>query len=386
MFSRAINRQRSHCNFNAPVRCVVFMDEAGLPEESHESLKILHYHLDKQEVSFVAITNHVLDAAKTNRAVTLFRPEAKDDDLKTLATGCFCSSQERLHNQNTPDLEQVEKFCAPYGTLMEENISFATFFGLRDFIHFVNYLRRNKDMGKVLSSEIIMRALERNFNGCKAPLFEVVCRRFFEAIGVSLEQVQGHGMLDIIRDSLKDRPQDQQDITENEVRYKLIIDPSEDDSLVRQLFSFGVIKRENTRLFVCSDFPGDGQIQKINTIAAIRHSAGEGHTVIMSQTDDIHESFYDLFNQRFRCIDDPKKGPRYYTNISIGAHLKPSRVHPNFQCVVVMKESELRRTPAPFLNRFEKYRITYSCLLETAFTQLRPCMEIVIKAAIEKVS
>ena len=67
------------------------MDEAGLPEESHESLKViyknipwvkdyftkvLHYHLDQQEVAFVGITNHVLDAAKTNRAVSLFRPTA----------------------------------------------------------------------------------------------------------------------------------------------------------------------------------------------------------------------------------------------------------------------------------------------------------------------
>ena len=37
------------------------------------SLQVLHKFLDNQEVSFVAITNHVLDAAKTNRAVSLFR-------------------------------------------------------------------------------------------------------------------------------------------------------------------------------------------------------------------------------------------------------------------------------------------------------------------------
>ena len=51
------------------------MDEAGLPEESHESLKVLHY---KSEVPFVAITTHILDAAKTNRAISLFRPESAE--------------------------------------------------------------------------------------------------------------------------------------------------------------------------------------------------------------------------------------------------------------------------------------------------------------------
>ena len=105
----------------------------------------------------------------------------------------------------------------------------------------------------------------------------------------------------------------------------------------------------------------------------------------MTQTDDIHESFYDLFNQHFRRIDDPQEGPRYYTNIAIGAHLKPSRVDPNFQCVVVIKKSELHDTPAPFLNRFEKYCISHHSLLETALTHLPACIKIIMKAAMEKV-
>ena len=41
-------------------------------------IQVLHYHLDQQEVAFVAITNHILDAAKTNRAVNLFRPTASE--------------------------------------------------------------------------------------------------------------------------------------------------------------------------------------------------------------------------------------------------------------------------------------------------------------------
>ena len=385
VFSRAINRQRSHQRFNLPIYCVVFMDEAGLPEESHESLKVLHYHLDKQEVSFVAITNHVLDAAKTNRAVSLFRPEASDDDLETLAKGCLCSNPENPPPELRRDLEMVVKFCQPYSECMKD-ARFSSFFGLRDFIQFVNYLRRKRDEGLTLSPQLVVQALERNFNGSDE--FESICRKFLKVIGTRLEDVQGHRrcILEVLQDSMQDRPQAMQDLTENEVRYKLIIDPSEDDSLVRLLFSVGVMDRKNSRLFVCSDFPGDGQLQKINTIAAIRHSAIEGHTAVMSQTDDIHESFYDLFNQRFRRIDDPEHGARYYTNIAIGAHLKPSRVDPNFQCVVVVKRSEVDVTPAPFLNRFEKYLISHHSLLETILQGLPPCIAIMIEAAREKVS
>ena len=317
VFSRAINRQRSHRHFNLPIYCVVFMDEAGLPEESHESLKVLHYHLDKQEVSFVAITNHVLDAAKTNRAISLFRPEASNEDLVTLAKGCLCSNPEDPPPEMIQVLQTVVKFCQPYLECMLDT-QLSRFFGLRDFIQFVNYLWRRKDeTHALLSAQLVMQALERNFNG--SDQFENICKKFLHAIGAPLDSVIQRGILEVLQDSMQDRPQAGQNLSEKGVRYKLIIDPSEDDSLVRMLFSMGLLQREKVRMFVCSDFPGDGQLQKINTIAAIRHSAIEGHTVVMSQTDDIHESFYDLFNQRFRRIDDPDHGPRYYTNIAIGA-------------------------------------------------------------------
>ena len=50
---------------------------------------------------------------------------------------------------------------------------------------------------------------------------------------------------------------------ENEVRYKLVVDPSEDESLIRQLFTFGVLKRETTRVLACTKFPGDQEFQKV---------------------------------------------------------------------------------------------------------------------------
>ena len=180
VFSRAINRQRSHKRFSLPIHCVVFMDEAGLPEESHESLKVLHYHLDRQEVSFVAITNHMLDAAKSNRAVCLFRPEASEEDLKTLARGCLTSQLDSPPPELKKDLDMVVKFCPVFSQLMD-NRNFAHFFGLRDFIHFVNYLRRRR--GQMLNKQLVMEALERNFNGYEH--FEKVARAFLSAVSAN---------------------------------------------------------------------------------------------------------------------------------------------------------------------------------------------------------
>ena len=53
---------------------------------------------------------------------------------------------------------------------------------------------------------------------------------------------------------------------ENEVRYKLLIDTSEDESLVRFLFDFGVLDRSKTRIYVCSSFPGDLPEQKVSPL------------------------------------------------------------------------------------------------------------------------
>ena len=279
VFSRAINRQKTHSNFSLPVYCIVFMDEAGLPEESHESLKVLHYHLDRQEVPFVAITNHVLDAAKSNRAVSLYRSDSSEDDLNKLAQGCYCSKPESLPEEV---VSTIKGFCSVYVHLMNNKAWFNQFFGLRDFIHFMNYLRRQHS----LDANLVLEALERNFNGsdhfkdlCTHFLFVVgpiiihklyccinllFCTPFYFQVKSDLKMVTQRSMLKILKDSLEDHPHKHGlDVTENEVRYKLIIDPSEDDSLIRFLFLFGVFDRENTRMFVCGDFPGDDQNQKV---------------------------------------------------------------------------------------------------------------------------
>ena len=116
------------------------------------------------------------------------------------------------------------------------------------------------------------------------------------------------------------------------------------------------------------------------------HSVAVGHTILMCQTDEIHESFYDLFNQRFHSIKDPKHGTRYYTNIAIGAHSKLCRVNPAFQCIVVIKKSEVEVTPPPFLNRFEKYYLTHQSLLETVLRKMPLNLRILMEAAHNKVS
>ncbi len=75
------------------------------------------------------------------------------------------------------------------------------------------------------------------------------------------KDLYSQNILDILLRSLLDHPEECG--AENEMRYKLIIDSSEDGSLVRLLYATGVLDRKNTRVYMCSDFPGDAQLQKV---------------------------------------------------------------------------------------------------------------------------
>ena len=86
-------------------------------------------------------------------------------------------------------------------------------------------------------------------------------------MGVTFDDMTHKNILKITNLSLKDLPSsysqatmetetrlDQLAYTERGVRYKLIIDGSEDDSAVRYLFACGALDKQKTRMFACSEF------------------------------------------------------------------------------------------------------------------------------------
>lgn len=174
IFDRARFRQKYLSNANLPAYCVVFMDEVGLPEEKYESLKALHYHLDAQEVSFVAISNHLLDAAKTNRAVSLIRPKSTESDLNELAKDCILRDQSRK-NCETEDL--LSNLSKAYLRLVDMK-EYSGLYGLRDYIYFLMFLRQKRRC--FISHQDIVQGLERCFNGTKE--FKRVCNHFLEKV------------------------------------------------------------------------------------------------------------------------------------------------------------------------------------------------------------
>ena len=58
--------------------------------------------------------------------------------------------------------------------------SLKNFYGLRDFIHFINYIRRKRlDYGSI-TPKLVLKSLERNFNGNEN--FRHICLLFLEKV------------------------------------------------------------------------------------------------------------------------------------------------------------------------------------------------------------
>jgi hypothetical protein len=71
-------------------------------------------------------------------------------------------------------------------------------------------------------------------------------------------------VLEVLKESIDDRC----DLSEGYIRYKLIIDPSEDDSMISFLFKYEILDKERTRRFISSNLFGDEGLARVMIIIA----------------------------------------------------------------------------------------------------------------------
>ena len=103
-------------------------------------------------------------------------------------------------------------------------------------------------------------------------------------IGSSIEEVDRRSIVNVLKSSLSDKPtKDHLTDEANKVRYKLLIDSSEDESVRRLLFSFKIVDPSTTKTYMCSDFPEDSEVQKVQMCTV---------TKCVLHVDMMHELYY----------------------------------------------------------------------------------------------
>ena len=384
VFEKAINRQRKADHRKH--RSLVFMDEAGLPEEEKESLKVLHYFLEghmstKAECGFVAITNHVLDAAKSNRCLSLLRQEPMSTEMIEITKGVLFETVYATRVRYGTVMITGEDFSLKLSTtytLLQRQPWFEHFYGLRDFIFFVKAIRTlavvEKDI-MITNAQLIIRSCERNFGGLGMEKLHEIIHAFMTALpGAEARELRDQ--IDVLKECLGSK---NEHISINlRPRYKLIIDDTDDDSILRILSVKGYLPFSER--MALSSFPDDSDLERANYVSKVKLVASHSNRVILSRADPVHECFYDLFNQNFRSLRNRDGALIFYSNIAIGGVSRRSKVHPDFECIVHVRGCDVPSLPAPFLNRFEKYRIDIKSA-RCHFTRELPTVKRILVAA-----
>ena len=392
-FEKAEKRQKSYgTQTEFSTRCLVFLDEAGLPKENLMVLKVIHPFLDNPKVSFVAISNFAFDAANTNRMVTLRRSLDKKD-LEVLALGCL----------GLTDVDENSKVCqfakglAQGFCFVRMDPAFRKMFHYRDFIYTLLYISANRYIRKgwsfdarssVPDETVVLNALEENMNGVGQQEFRRLFEIFFDGLQALfgreyavLRETRIRSETEILATMLN-RSANKSLASEDRFgsRFLMIIDPAQDEtSTIRMLFGCGLLRDGNDRrkiqLLTLSDFTKDvTSLADTETLAKMRFALDTPCTAVLQNTSRIHGALYDLFNQTFSIMAEAKiggtkdgeesEGKSVYATIAIGELTYPCRVNPNFKCVVLIQEHELASTPSPFLSRFSKFRLSAENFLE----------------------
>ena len=374
-FETAIMRQKF---YGASKRCVVFLDEAGLPREKLMVLKVLHPLLDNPMVSFVAISNFPFDTANTNRMVIL-RRSLDQEDLEVLAKGCLgietCDEKSKICHFG-------KGLCQGFRCVLKDEL-FRQMFHYRDFIYTLLYIRSNDQsaadtVGRsfpVPSPIVVLHALEENMNGIGRQEFCRLVEVFFEGLQGVFGRDYGipqrcylRRETEIMRCMLSPQTVNKEFTAGGGFgsRFVMVIDPAKDETaIIRMLFDSGLLRHDEEKhrikLLTLSDFEGDDSSLKVaETLARIRYALKDPCTLVLQNTSRINSPLYDLFNQTFNIMAAAEDGKpkRLFANIAVGEFTYPCEVDPGFKCVVIIREADLLSTAPPFLSRFSKFRLS----------------------------
>ena len=381
-FHKAIKRQEWYDSMQDTgcTRCVVLLDDSGLPNEKKMVLKCLHPFLDEPRVSFVAASNRPFDAANANRMITVYRSRLTDEDHYRLAVGCLGLEKVAL----SPDSKALlRSICRGLSEILDSEVDNRKPFHYRDFIHVFRCLHRHSCLTQqptgphlTIDPRLLLRSLEENLNGLTASDFDNLVTKFFTAIVPGLTDKRWMSLrapypyrntVTILEEVEAERQKNKDKLWTGHLlapRFTMIIDATDDLSSLQLLFHYGLLNRSSCRVFRISDLSEDRtEAQTVKTLNALCYALEEETTAVFVNCKRLEGSLYELLNQSFRGCRHLSPNEAAYANIVVGASVYPCKVNARFHCVVVMTEQEALKTPAPFLSRFAKFRLSPSDFL-----------------------
>ena len=364
---RSTNEEKEKKKDKGIIVCI-FIDEIGLCETSPANpLKALHTKLEldynnqniDEKLAFVAISNWKLDAAKMNRGIYLnvLNPISDLNQMKETAFQISNVYDKTFSILNKELLENLTKVVFNYN-LHLKNIKDKQFFfhGTRDFYNLIKTVTKKilyKDFEEKSELKSALFSIECNYNGITRNGVNSAefIKKQFKNIYPDASDIDNFGIVKCIKNNLND----------DDTRYLLLIMKSN----LGQYLVLNILKdiREMNKIiyYLGSLFEDDifNEAYSAKTINKIRFYLENDIILVLKNLSTTYASLYDLFNQRFTYIKNQK-----YTEISLGEVSNSSYVNDNLKIIVLIKEEMVKEQDPPFLNRFEKYSISFDHILD----------------------
>ena len=370
---------------------LIFFDEIGLCEISDSKpLKILNFKFEyeskKKYLSFIGISNWILDAAKLNRGFTLSVPELHqiEEDVEDTCKEIVESINKYLFD----DKKQYKKiFIALYKSyiqykklLEKENIDESKnnlCHGSRDFYFLIknvayslnDLLEKNIEYNKEDEYRIVTLAIERNFDSLIINNREST--QIFKEIYLENRFTEGEKK-DKIFEGFETKEKDVinniiSNIKDKKSRNLLLISKSSlnlllVETLVKKLNEINKSSEKKVIPIYKIGSPYDkdkGDEYALKIINQIQEHAKNGDLLILQKFSNILSSLYELFNLNY-IIKDGKK----YAKISVGNTLEQFiEINDNFKVILLFDEEDVKNIMQPTASRFEKIKLKFSNLL-----------------------
>ena len=375
---------------------LIFFDEIGLCEISEKKpLKILNfkfeYECKKEYLSFVGISNWILDASKMNRGFTLSVPELHQslDDIQETCEKIVKSINPKLWRQPYQSIfealylsykEYKEELEKKYQVNEAEN---PLCHGSRDFYYLIKNVAYN--LNKLLESNkdysiddeicIVTSAIERNFDSLhlkekqkikegktfnKSEESVTIFKKIYkknrsEADKEKLEQFVNKKK-EVIKNILSN-------INDKNSRNLLLVTKSSLNILLVETMIKKLKENNNNAVpihEIGSPYEEDrGEEYKLKIINQIQKHAKRGDIIILQKFSTILSSLYELFNLNYI-----KKDGKNYARISVGKSREQFiEVHDNFKAILLYDKEDVKNILQPIASRFEKIEVNFSNLL-----------------------
>eukprot|EP01083_Nonionella_stella_P073155 197581_1 len=362
---------------------VLLLDEIGLAEHSaYRPLKVLHQLLEINPlpISFIGLSNWSLDAAKMNRAICHLCPTHSMEDL--VQTGIAMAEQ---YADNPHDIDKLKPKISLLSNIYTDVMDYKhciqpryDFFGARDFYSVVrHFLTAKNKQNKVYDSneELIMYFL-RNFGGIVYEridgtfasqnekgtcLFDLLCTHMGLNV-VDIRRIMNeYSPSQLVSMNLDDKRSTHHTVdmtsSDNFMISRHVMAITEYYNSWNVLLDSNIITHNNIFIFG-SEFERDKSNSYLY-LNKVKNCMETGKTLILCNLEEIHESLYDMLNQRYTYNRTSNK---MYCRIALGSNSERCFVDPSFKCMVITTKSEAHKrggVPIAFLNRFEKQLVSY---------------------------